>query len=206
MEDEAKRREELRLKRQMVEEAKALRELLVQTERKMARIGRDVAAGSPVSADDLAAWQSWNAPDHTASSSSSSGKRKRKKRRKRRTPRSSSYSSYGPARRRKRQWHALYAGFLGDVPLRAVFSSVVVRPEMSGITSGMDQKDNGALIVDSGSGMCKARFPGFSARCVFPLVVGRPAGRSVWTRSTFTQLAGFTGDDVPRAVLPFFLS
>ena len=76
---------------------------------------------------------------------------------------------------------------------------------MSGITAGMDQKDNGALIVDSGSGICKARFPGFSARCVFPLVVGRPAGRSVWTRSTFTQLAGFTGDDVPCAVLPFIV-
>ena len=57
----------------------------------MARIGRHVAAGSPVSADDLAAWQSWNAPDHTASSSSSSRKRrKRKKRRKRLLPRNSS--------------------------------------------------------------------------------------------------------------------
>ena len=83
MEDAAKRREEQRLKRQTVEEAKALRELLVQTERKMARI-RHVAAGSPVSADDLAAWQSWNAPDHTASSSSSSGKRRKKKKKRRR--------------------------------------------------------------------------------------------------------------------------
>ena len=95
MEDEAKRREEMRLKRKKVEEAKALRELLVQTERKMARIGRPVAAGSPVSADDLAAWQSWNAPDHTASSSSSSGKRKRKKKRKRRLPRNSSRPRLG---------------------------------------------------------------------------------------------------------------
>ena len=84
MEDAAKRREEQRLKRQTVEEAKALRELLVQTERKMARIGRHVAAGSPVSADDLAAWQSWNAPDRTASSSSSSGKRRKKKKKRRR--------------------------------------------------------------------------------------------------------------------------
>ena len=66
MEDAAKRREEQRLKRQTVEEAKALRELLVQTERKMATIGRHVAAGSPVSADDLAAWQSWNAPEEEA--------------------------------------------------------------------------------------------------------------------------------------------
>ena len=53
-----------------MEEARALRELLVQTERKMARIGRHVARGSPVSADDLAAWQSWNALDHTASTAS----------------------------------------------------------------------------------------------------------------------------------------
>ena len=82
MEDLAKRREEQRLKRQMVEEVKALRELLVQTEHKMGRIGRHVAAGrSPVSANDLPAWQSWNAPDHTASSSSSGKRRKKKKRR-----------------------------------------------------------------------------------------------------------------------------
>ena len=80
---ELQRREEMRLKRQTVGEAKALRELLVQTKRKMARIGRHVAAGSPVSADDFAAWQSWNAPDHTASSSSSSGKRRKKKKRRR---------------------------------------------------------------------------------------------------------------------------
>ena len=117
-------------------------------------------------------------------------KRKRKKRRKRRTPRSSSYSSYGRARRRKRQWHALNAGFPGDVPLRAVFPSVVARPEMSGITAGMDQKDNVALIVDSGSGMCKARFPGYDAPCVmFPSGVAKPrcsASWPVWTRLTVT--------------------
>ena len=75
--------------------------------------------------------------------------------------------------------------------------------EFPGILAGVDQKDSGALIVGSCSYMCKARIAGFTARCVFPLVVGRPAGRLLWTRSTFTQLAGFTGDDVPRAVLPF---
>ena len=70
MEDAAKRREEQRLKRKVaVEEAQALRELLLQTQRKMAGVGQ-VAAGNPVSADDLAAWQSWNAPDHTASTAS----------------------------------------------------------------------------------------------------------------------------------------
>ena len=41
----------------------------------------------------------------------------------------------------------------------------------------------------SGSGMRKARVAGFTPRSVFPLVVGRPAGRSVWTRITILQLA-----------------
>ena len=59
------------------------------------------------------------------------------------------------------------------------------------IMAGMDQKDSGALIVVSCSDMCKARIAGFSPRYVFPLVVGRPAGRSVWARRTIMQLAGF---------------
>ena len=81
----AKRREEVRLVRK---EAKAVREVLLQKERKMARIDRLVDAGRPVPADDLAEWQAWHAPDHTAPSLSSSGKRrKRKKRRRRRTRR-----------------------------------------------------------------------------------------------------------------------
>ena len=81
----AKRREEVRLVRK---EAKAVRELLLQKERKMARIDRLVDAGRPVPADDLAEWQAWHASDHTAPSMSSSGKRrKRKKRRRRRTRR-----------------------------------------------------------------------------------------------------------------------
>ena len=64
-------------------------------------------------------------------------KRKRKKRKKRRLPRFSSRSLRGRAHRRQRQWHALYSGFPGDVPLRAVFPSVVFRPEMPGILAGM---------------------------------------------------------------------
>ena len=63
-----------------------------------------------------------------SSDSWASLRRKRKKRRKKKTS-----SSCGRARRRQRQWHARYAGFPGDVPLRAVFLSVVVRPEMLGI-------------------------------------------------------------------------
>ena len=40
--------------------------------------------------------------------------------------------------------------------------------------------------------------------CV-PFGCRQAAGRSVGTRSTFTQLAGFTGDDVPGAVTPFIV-
>ena len=132
-------------------------------------------------------------------------KRKRKKRRKWRTPRSPRPLLRGRARRPRRQWHACISGFPGDVPLRAMLPSVVAWPGMLGIMAGVDEKDSGALIVVSGSDMCKARIAGFMPRYVLPLVVGRSAGMSVWTRSTFTQLAGFTGDDVPRAVLPFIV-
>ena len=130
-------------------------------------------------------------------------RKKRRKRRKRRAPRTSSHSSSRRARRRPRQWHTRYAGFPGD-PLRAVFSSSVGMPVFPGILAGMDQKDSGALIVDSCSDKCKARIAGFTPRYVFPLAVGRPAARSaswpVWTRGTFMQLAGFTGDDTSCAV------
>ena len=81
------------------------------------------------------------------SSSSAVQRRKRKKRRKRRTPRTSSRSSCGRARRRQRQWHTRFAGFPGDVPHRAVFPSVVVRPEMLCIMAVMNQKDSTTLVV-----------------------------------------------------------
>ena len=74
----AKRREEVRLERE-----EAVREVLLQKERKMARIDRLVDAGRPVPADDLAEWQAWHAPGHTAPSLSSSGKRKKRKKRRR---------------------------------------------------------------------------------------------------------------------------
>ena len=54
--------------------------------------------------------------------------------------------------------------------------------------------------------MSKARIAGFAPRCVFPLVVGRPAGMSVWTRCTLVQLAGFTGDVTSCAVCSSFSS
>ena len=73
------------------------------------------------------------------------------------------------------------------------------------IMAGMYQQDSFSFFPSSG--MCKAGFAGFTPRYVFPLVVGRPAAGSapwlVWTRGTFMQLAGFTGDDTSCAV--FFL-
>ena len=93
-------------------------------------------------------------------------KRKRKKRRKRRTPRTSSRPLCGRARRRQWQWY--FSGSPGDVLLRAVFPSVVVRNEMPCIMAGMDLKDRF-------SGMCTAGFPGYVApRAVFPSVVVWP--------------------------------
>ena len=90
-----------------------------------------------------------------------------------------------------------------------VFRLVVERPEMLGIMAGMYQKDSSTLFVESGSGMCKAGFSGYSARravfsrppVVWPLV-GRPAAGSeswpAWTR--LTVWVGFAGDDTSRAV------
>ena len=92
--------------------------------------------------------------------------RKRKKKMKRKLPRSSSHSSLGRARRRLRQWHARYAGLPGDVPFRAVFPSVVVRPTMLGIMAVMNQKDSTTLVVNYGSGTCRVAFTGYDALCV----------------------------------------
>ena len=49
--------------------------------------------------------------------------------------------------------------------------SSVGMPELPGILAGMYQKDSGALIVDSGSGMSQAGFADISLRAVFPFVV-----------------------------------
>ena len=133
-------------------------------------------------------------------------KRKRKRRRKKKLPLTSSCTFRGVLVVDSGSGMLAMLGFPGDVPLRAVFPSVVVRPKMLGIMAGMDQKDSGALIVVSCSDMCKARVAGFTPRYVFPLVVGKPAGRSVWTRRTFVQLAGFTGDDTSCAVFSSFSS
>ena len=103
--------------------------------------------------------------------SSSQRRRKKRKKMKKKAPKTS--SSRCRARRLHRQWHG--PGWLaGCDALRVLLPSVVVRPKMLGIMAGMDQKDNGALIVDSGSGMCKARFPGFSPHFVFLLLSAGP--------------------------------
>ena len=82
---------------------------------------------------------------------------------------------------------------------RAVFFSVVAWPQMLGIMAGMDQKEFLAFL-NPGSGMCKARIAGFAPRGQ----VGTSAGRSVWTRRTIMQLAGFTGDDTSCTVFSSF--
>ena len=61
---------------------------------------------------------------------------------------------------------------------------------MLGIMAGLDQKDTGALIVDSGSDMCWVGFTGYGApRVMFPSGVAKPkcsASWLVWTRLTVT--------------------
>ena len=99
-------------------------------------------------------------------------KRKRKKRRKRRTPRTSSRSSCGRARRRQRQWHFSFVGFLGDVP---VFPSVSGRLVMLCIMAGMDQTWFFKFVDNPGSGTCRVGFTGYDApRVMFPSGVAQP--------------------------------
>ena len=43
------------------------------------------------------------------------------------------------------------------------------------VWDGMADEESAALVIDNGSGMCKAGFAGDDApRCVFPSIVGRP--------------------------------
>ena len=113
-------------------------------------------------------------------------KRKRKKRRKRRLPCSPRPLLRGRAHRRLRQWNARYAGFPGYV-VRAVFPSVVVRPEMPCTMAGMDQKDRYAL----GSGIYKAGIHGDKRCFLFPGLQAQipPASWPVFSRSTVMRLA-----------------
>ena len=50
----------------------------------------------------------------------------------------------------------------------------------------MCDEDVAALVVDNGSGMCKAGFAGDDApRAVFPSIVGRPRHQVFWIIETF---------------------
>ena len=98
----------------------------------------------------------------------SSFSQRRRKKRKKKLPKTSSC-----ARRRHRQWHV--PGWLsGYDAIHAVFPLVRCSASWPVCT-----RRTVALIVDSCSDMCKARFARFTACFVFPVVVGRPAGRSV---------------------------
>ena len=117
-------------------------------------------------------------------------KRRKRRRRKKKPPRTSSHSSCGRARRRQRQWHARYAGFsvMMHFEMCSFWSTTGTR-----ITAGMDQKDityeYGALIVDSGSGMCRAGFTGYAPRALFFPLSSSPRSSTpwpMWTRGTVT--------------------
>ena len=60
---------------------------------------------------------------------------------------------------------------------------------------------------DPGSGICKAGFASFLALSSSTLSSGPRCSASwpVWTRRTFMQFVGFTGDEAPCAVLPFIV-
>ena len=56
------------------------------------------------------------------------------------------------------------------------------------------QSDVAALVVDNGSGMCKAGFPGDDApRVVFPCIVGRPRHNGVMVG--MGQKDSYVGDE-----------
>ena len=100
-------------------------------EERMLELNRQVSADLPLTRAETEAWRRWILLPPR--------RRKRKKRRKK-LSRTSSNSSCGGVRRRQWQRHAHNAGVPGDVTTRAVFPSVVVRPEMLGIMACMDQK------------------------------------------------------------------
>ena len=89
------------------------------------------------------------------------------------TPRASSHLTLRRAHRRQRQWsvHGWFCCFGASL---AVFPSFVGRTQLLGIMDGVDQNDrtHRALVVDFGSGICKAGFASFLALCSFTLSSG----------------------------------
>merc|ERR1711902_288524 len=58
--------------------------------------------------------------------------------------------------------------------------TVVVLQRCYSLKTNMCDEDTAALVVDNGSGMCKAGFAGDDApRAVFPSIVGRPRHQGV---------------------------
>ena len=204
-EERRKREEELRAdekKKLEARERKRAKALKGWDEEALWQLNRRIQAGSTLSSAEYAAWYYWD-----GGASSSSSKRKRKKKRKKKLPRASSHSSSGRARRRQRQWHVRCAGFAGDGTVRAVFPSVVVRPEVLDALAGMDQKDDCALIVSLDSYMFKLGFTGYDApRVMFPSGGARPrmlsvmAGMDQKDSCSGLYKAGFGADNAPRAV------
>ena len=75
---------------------------------------------------------------------------------------------------------------------------------MLGTLAAMYQKDSGALIVDPGSGICKACFAAFTPRSVF-LACRQARGQVGLDQKNIYVLGWFTGVHDPRAVLLFFV-
>ena len=166
---EAKRKLEEEEKKAKVEKLKEDTEA-AEHEEKMLELNRRFQADLPLSAAERAALRRWIRTDPGSLPSSAGTRRKRKKRRKRGLPRTSSCPSRGRARCRQRQWHTLYAGFPGDVLLRAVLPS-----ELLGVLAVMNQKDSTTLVVIHGSGICLVCSTGHDApRVIFPSGVAKP--------------------------------
>ena len=69
--------------------------------------------------------------------------------------------------------HSSFTQFSAPVLLFSQFSHLYTFPRSK--TVNMCDDDVAALVVDNGSGMCKAGFAGDDApRAVFPSIVGRP--------------------------------
>ena len=107
------------------------------------------------------------------SASSSSRSKRKRKRRKKKTPRASSHPTLRRAHRRQRQWY-VHGWLCCFGASHAVFLSFVCRTQLLGIMDGMDQNDrtHRALVVDCGSGICKAGCASFLALCSFTLSSG----------------------------------
>ena len=78
------------------------------------------------------------------------------------------------------------------MPILAVYSSCVKK--RVSLSQKMADEDVAALVIDNGSGMCKAGFAGDDApRAVFPSIVGRPRHQGVMVG--MGQKDSYVGDE-----------